>query len=65
VSTIKKGILRASSEWAKHLRPWGRRKFWHQHRQAEQEYIVEEQRMHVDEKTLRDMRARFAEGEKQ
>lgn len=28
MSTVKKGVLTASKEWAKHLRPDGRRRFW-------------------------------------
>lgn len=34
MSTIKKGILTASNEWAKHLRPWGKRTFWKSERRT-------------------------------
>lgn len=39
MSTIKKGVLTKAGEWAKHLRPWGKRRFWHQHRKAERRFI--------------------------
>lgn len=35
MSTIKKGILTAPGEWAKHLRPWGKRLFWKGERKAD------------------------------
>lgn len=28
MSSKKEGMLTVSDEWAKHLRPWGRRLFW-------------------------------------
>jgi len=34
MSTKKKGLLTVSLEWAKHLRPWGKRLFWKSERQA-------------------------------
>lgn len=34
MSTVKKGVLTSSREWAKHLRPWGRRRFWSAERVA-------------------------------
>lgn len=60
MSTIKKDILRASSEWAKHLRPWGRQKFWHRERWAERDYIREELRVEPSP-TLQKMRDQFRE----
>ena len=35
MSTVKKGVLAHSKEWAKHLRRWGKRCFWKQNRKAE------------------------------
>jgi len=35
MATIKKGVLTASEEWAKHLRKAGRRHFWRKERAAE------------------------------
>ena len=34
MSTKKKGILIVSTEWAKHLRKFGKRYFWKRHRQT-------------------------------
>ena len=34
MSTVKKGVLTASGEWAKHLRPAGRRRYWSAERAA-------------------------------
>ena len=34
---IRKGILVRTTEWAKHLRPEGKRNFWKKHRAAEAE----------------------------
>jgi hypothetical protein len=34
MSTIKKGTLTASGEWAKHLRKWGKRLYWKKERKA-------------------------------
>lgn len=31
-----------SGEWAKHLRPWFKKRFWKKHRQAEKKLINEE-----------------------
>jgi len=28
MATSKKGVLHRDSEWWKHLRKWGKRKFW-------------------------------------
>ena len=28
MGNVKKGLLTASPEWAKHLRPWWKRQFW-------------------------------------
>ena len=36
MSTVKKGVLTKSGEWAKHLRTWGKRLFWKKHRRIEQ-----------------------------
>lgn len=35
MSHVRKGMLAASKEWAVHLRPYGKRQFWGEHRQAE------------------------------
>lgn len=34
MSTKKKGVLTTSLEWAKHLRPFGKRRFWKRERGA-------------------------------
>ena len=34
MSTKKKGMLTVSKEWARHLRPYGRRQFWSAERMA-------------------------------
>jgi hypothetical protein len=34
MATVKKGMLTYADEWAKHLKPWGRRLFWKGERQA-------------------------------
>jgi hypothetical protein len=36
---MAKAILTPKQEWAKHLRPFGRRKFWKQERKAAQRQI--------------------------
>ena len=33
MSTVKQGILSKAREWAKHLRPWGKKEFWGRERQ--------------------------------
>jgi hypothetical protein len=38
----KKGVLTVSGEWARHLRPDGRRAFWSGERKAAQSHIVSE-----------------------
>lgn len=38
----KKGVLTVSGEWAKHLRPDGRRAFWSTERKAAQNRIASE-----------------------
>lgn len=38
----KKGVLTVSGEWAKHLRPEGRRAFWSGERKAAQKYAASE-----------------------
>lgn len=35
MSHVKKGHLASSGEWAKHLRPYAKRRFWKKHRVAE------------------------------
>ena len=42
MASVKKGVLVASKEWAKHLRPYGRKAFWHQNRQAERKLAARE-----------------------
>jgi len=44
MSTVKKGVLTYPDEWAKHLRPWGRRLFWKGERQAGKNAAREEVR---------------------
>ena len=39
---MKKGILSKKIEWAKHLRPWGKRKQWGRERHAEVKEIDKE-----------------------
>lgn len=39
MSTKKKGILTVSGEWARHLRPYGRRQFWSTERIAVRQAI--------------------------
>jgi len=34
MSTKKRGLLTVSGEWARHLRPYGRRQFWRGERMA-------------------------------
>lgn len=45
MSTIKKGILTHAGEWAKHLRPWGKRQFW----QGERRAAAEDAKARVEE----------------
>lgn len=40
MSSVKKGTLARASEWAQHLRPWGRRIFWKRERVAQAAAIV-------------------------
>lgn len=35
MATLKKGVLLPSPDWARHLRPYGKRFFWKRHRKAE------------------------------
>lgn len=35
MSHVRKGMLARCGEWAKHLRPFGKRIFWHKHRKYE------------------------------
>jgi len=42
MSSVKKGTLARASEWAQHLRPWGRRIFWKRERVAQAAAIVAE-----------------------
>ncbi len=39
MSSKKKGFVILCKEWAKHLKPYGRRLFWSSHRKAEQREI--------------------------
>lgn len=34
MATVKKGILTRAGEWWVHLRPYGKREFWHRERRA-------------------------------
>lgn len=34
MSSVKKGVITASGEWARHLRPYGRRVYWKCERKA-------------------------------
>ena len=42
MATKKKGFVRLSGEWARHLRPYLSRRFWKQHRKAERKLIRNE-----------------------
>lgn len=42
MSTVKKGILTPAPEWAKHLRPYGKRQFWKGERKAAQRWVDRE-----------------------
>jgi hypothetical protein len=42
MSHVKKGHLTASKEWAKHLRPWWKKHFWHKHRRVEKQVAKEQ-----------------------
>jgi len=42
MSTVKKGVLIQAGEWAKHLRRWGKRKFWRKHRGVERRIVQSE-----------------------
>jgi hypothetical protein len=42
MSTKKKGMLTVSGEWARHLRPRGRRRFWSVERMAAQRVVLAE-----------------------
>lgn len=39
MSTKKSGVLAVSTEWAKHLRKWGKKAFWSSHRNKEKKFI--------------------------
>lgn len=39
MATVKKGVLHTKSEWWKHLRKFGKRRFWHVHRRLERALI--------------------------
>jgi hypothetical protein len=34
MATVKKGNVTATKEWARHLKPWGKRWFWKKERKA-------------------------------
>lgn len=40
MSTVKKGTLTSAAEWAKHLRPFGKQRFWSRERKAVAAEIV-------------------------
>jgi hypothetical protein len=44
MSTKKKGMLTVSGEWARHLRPRGRRQFWSVERMTAQQAVLAEAR---------------------
>jgi len=46
MATVKKGMLTASKEWARHLRHGFDRLFWKKERQAERRTIRKEIRAH-------------------
>lgn len=39
MSSKQTGLLKLSAEWAKHLRPYGKRQFWSQHRMAVAKFL--------------------------
>lgn len=39
MATVKKGILTHAREWWVHLRPYGKRDFWHRERRAAERVI--------------------------
>mgnify|MGYP007008288369 CR=1 FL=1 len=39
MSSVKKGVLVPSGEWAKHLRPYGKAAFWRRNRRAERKLV--------------------------
>jgi len=41
---MKKGILAKKIAWAKHLRPWGKRKQWHKERVKQGRDILDRMR---------------------
>ena len=49
MSHVKKGQQTASPEWAKHLRPDGKREFWKRERLSEQATAREEAEAERDE----------------
>ncbi len=42
MATVKKGILTRAGEWWVHLRPYGKREFWHRERKAATREIIED-----------------------
>lgn len=42
MSTKKKGLLTTSLEWAKHLRPFGKRRFWKRERATLRRVVKDE-----------------------
>ena len=40
MATVKKGILTRAGEWARHLRPYGKRDFWKGERKAAERDIA-------------------------
>jgi hypothetical protein len=45
MSTKKKGMLTVSGEWARHLRPRGRKQFWSVERMTAQRAVLDEARV--------------------
>ena len=46
MSTKKRGVLTVSGEWARHLRPYGRRQFWRGERMATRSSVADD--LHED-----------------
>lgn len=42
MSTKKKGLITCAGEWAKHLRPFGKQRFWSRERGAAKREITNE-----------------------
>ncbi len=44
MASNKKGLLAVSKEWARHLRAWGKRRFWKRERMAGKHEATKQQR---------------------